>query len=173
MIRSGLLFLVAAACGGARPAETATAPAPAAAPGSPTASTPAAASTPAPAPTLASAPTPSPTSAPPAPPTGGSVLVGDIPGTKKFDPKPVVEENKPAMVDCYNKARAVKPSLSGKVKLLIVVNATGNVVKVDAEPGGAADDPTLVACIGEALKTVSFPKPGGMATIVAPLLFRP
>jgi hypothetical protein len=101
------------------------------------------------------------------------VLVGEIPSSKKFDPKATVEESKPALVDCYNKARAVTPALSGKVKLLIVVNAVGTVLKVDAEPGGAADDPKLVACIGEAFKTVTFPKPGGMATIVAPLVFRP
>jgi hypothetical protein len=109
----------------------------------------------------------------PAPPTGGSVLVGEIPSTKKFDPKATVEGSKPALVDCYNKARATTPDLSGKVKLLILVNGVGSVLKVDAEAGGSANDPKLVACIGEALKTVTFPKPGGMATIVAPLVFRP
>jgi hypothetical protein len=49
----------------------------------------------------------------------------------------------------------------------------GTVLKVDADPNGSANDATLVACIGEALKAVTFPKPGGMATIVAPLAFRP
>jgi hypothetical protein len=53
------------------------------------------------------------------------------------------------------------------------VNEAGTVLRVDAEPGGSANTPALVACIGEALKTTPFPKPGGMATVVAPLVFRP
>ena len=101
------------------------------------------------------------------------MLVGEIPSTKKFDPKGAVEGAKPAMLDCYNKARAGSPALSGKLKLLIVVNAAGNVLKVDADPGGSADNAILLACIGEALKAVTFPKPGGLATIAVPLVFRP
>jgi hypothetical protein len=101
------------------------------------------------------------------------VLIGEIPATKKFNPKPAIEEHKDALLDCYNKSRASKPDLSGKLKLLILVNASGQVLKVDAEAGGSANDPKLVECIGEALRPVPFPKPGGMATVVAPLVFRP
>jgi hypothetical protein len=77
------------------------------------------------------------------------------------------------MIGCYNKARASKPDLAGKLKLLILVNAAGTVLKVDAEAGGSANDQHLVDCLGDVLKTAAFPKPGGMATVVAPLVFRP
>jgi hypothetical protein len=101
------------------------------------------------------------------------VFVGDIAAAKNFDPKPALAGSTPALLDCYNKARASKPSLAGRLKLLIQVNEAGTVLQVSAEPGGSANDPALVSCIGEALKTTKFPKPGGMATVVAPLLFRP
>jgi hypothetical protein len=77
------------------------------------------------------------------------------------------------MLACYNKARQNNPSLHGKLKLRINVNEAGSVVLVDAEPGGTAEDPALVACLGEAIKAAHFSKPGGMATITAPLVFRP
>jgi outer membrane biosynthesis protein TonB len=75
-------------------------------------------------------------------------------------------------VGCYQRARARNPSLHGKLKLRIVVNEAGAVQSVHGEPGGSADDPALVACIGDAMKEAKFPKPGGTATIVVPLVFR-
>ena len=177
-MRTGLLLFAAAVSCGARPAET---PGPVASTAATTTTAPttseAAPTTPPPAtstPPAGSTGTAAPSAvAPPAAASGGSVLVGEIPGTKKFNPKPIIEENKPAMVACYNKARAAKPELSGKIKLLILVNGAGGVVKVDAEPGGTANDAVLIACLGDAFKTVPFPKPGGMATVVAPMVFRP
>src|SRR5450631_4018006 len=88
--------------------------------------------TPAPAPAPASTPAPAPastittatttttataTEAVPSgpPPTGGSVMVGDINAPKSFDPKPVIVALKPKLLDCYNQARATKPSLHGKI----------------------------------------------------------
>jgi hypothetical protein len=180
-MRTGvLLFVVAVSCA-ARPAETpgpvgSTATTTTASTTSDAAPTtpPPATSTPPAASTGAAGPSAAPSAAaPPASVSGGSVLVGDIPGTKKFNPKPIIEESKPAMVACYNKARAAKPDLSGKIKLLILVNGAGAVVKVDAEPGGTANDAVFLACLGDAFKTVPFPKPGGMATVVAPMVFRP
>ena len=101
------------------------------------------------------------------------MLIGEIPASKKFNPKSAIEDHKDALLDCYNKSRGSKPDLAGKLKLLILVNGAGQVLKVEAEAGGTANDPKLVECIGEALKPVPFPKPGGMATVVAPLVFRP
>ncbi len=165
-----VLALLFAGCAGSRPA-----------PGPPPASTPPAVAAQSPAPAVAesaaatsapgSAAAAPPTAAPP--PTGGSVLVGEIPGTKKFDPRPVVDANKAALVDCYNQARASRPDLAGKLKLSVVVNQAGSAVAVEAEPGGSANDARLVECLRGALQAVRFPKPGGMATVVVPLLFRP
>jgi hypothetical protein len=101
------------------------------------------------------------------------VLVGDILAPKKFNPKPVVESVKPAMLDCYNQARAANPALHGKLRLRIQVNEAGTVIAVDSEKGGAADDPALVACLGGVLRQARFPKPGGVATVIAPMVFSP
>jgi hypothetical protein len=156
-MRACIFLIFLAGCGGSKPAESA----PISTPSSTL--TPISSSSSAPAATPAPAPIP----------TGGSVLVGDIPAAKKFDPKRAIEANSSAILDCYNKVRATKPDLSGRLKLLIEVNEAGTVLRVDSEPGGSANDPALVACIGEALKVVKLPKPGGMATVVAPLVFRP
>ena len=101
-------------------------------------------------------------------------MVGDINAPKNFDPKPTVEAFKPRLVECYNRARATKPDLRGKVTLQIQVNEGGAVLSVDAAPGGHANDPTLIACINDAMKAgAHFPKPGGTAIVAAPLVFRP
>ncbi len=163
-----LLAFVLAACGGS-------APPPAAAP-EPTPASPA----PAPAPG-ASAPSPAESAAPPASaapppapvPTGGSVLVGEIAAPPHFDPKPTLDAAKHDLLACYDKARQANPGLRGKLKLVITVNEAGAVTRVDGETGAPAYDPTLIACIGEALKAAHFPKPPGLATVTAPLVFRP
>jgi hypothetical protein len=141
---------------------------------------------PAPEPAVASASSPEPgqpgpsvsappsAATPPAPlPTGGTVHVGDVVAPPSFDPKPTLAAAKPQLLPCYNQARQNNPSLHGKLNLRIHVNETGAVLLVDAEPGGSAADPTLVSCIGEAFKLLAFPKPGGMATLIVPLVFHP
>jgi hypothetical protein len=100
--------------------------------------------------------------------------VGDINAPKTFNPKPTVDGLRPQLVDCYNKARAARPDLHGKITLRIQVNEAGAVLNVDADPGGHAFDPTLVSCIADMMKaSAHFPKPGGAAVVNAPLVFRP
>jgi hypothetical protein len=143
---------ILAACGAPKPAD---APSPALA-----------------APTATPTPTPTPTSTPP--PTGGSVLLGDIAAPKGFDPKPALVAFEPQLLSCYNQARASNASLHGKLRLRIQISEAGSVLSVAAEAGGSANDPALVACIGEAMGGAGrFPKPSGTATVVAPLVFRP
>ena len=165
-------FLFLVACGGAQPAS---AESPHAAPASPpvdaaapSSSAVAAASAPAPPALSGPAATPAPSVA------SGTVMIGEIAGTPNFDPKSTLERSKDALLDCYAQARAGHPSLRGKVTLRIVVNEGGHVTNVETNPGGAANDPALVACIASALKAnVTFQKPGGSATDVAPLVFHP
>lgn len=104
------------------------------------------------------------------------MLVGDINAPKGFDPKPTIVKMQQQLVDCFNQARATHPELRGKVTLRITINEAGTVNGVESDPnaGGHANDPTLVSCISDAMKqSAHFPKPGGMATVVAPLVFRP
>jgi hypothetical protein len=105
--------------------------------------------------------------------TGGSVLIGEITAPKKFNPGPTLAGLVPDLLTCYRKVRGSVPTLRGKLNLRVVVSETGAAQGVAAEPGGRANDPTLVSCIGEALKGAAFPKPGGTAIIVVPLVFRP
>ncbi|HLK38527.1 MAG TPA: AgmX/PglI C-terminal domain-containing protein [Polyangiaceae bacterium] len=114
-----------------------------------------------------------PSGAPTPVPTGGSVLLGDVAAPKGFDPTPTLVAAQQKLVACYNQARASNPALHGKLKLRIEVNELGAVLNVSAEPGGSANDPTLVACAGEGLKTVTFPRPPGTATLIVPMVFRP
>jgi hypothetical protein len=79
----------------------------------------------------------------------------------------------PDLLGCYRKARGAVPTLRGKLKLRVIVNETGAAQSVAAEPGGGANDPALVSCLGDAIKGASFPKPGGTAILIVPLLFRP
>lgn len=94
-------------------------------------------------------------------------------GASHFDPKPTLDAAKHNLLACYDKARQANPGLRGKLKLVITVNEAGAVTRVDGETGAPAYDPTLIACIGEALKAAHFPKPPGLATVTAPLVFRP
>jgi len=120
-------------------------------------------------------PSPASSSPPAAPPvTRGSVFIGEIRSSKTFDPRPTLEGFGSQLVDCYDKARATHPELRGKLTLHVNVNEAGAVLSVDAAPGGHANDPTLVACINDTMKDgAHFPRPGGMATVNAPLVFRP
>ena len=100
--------------------------------------------------------------------------MGDIMAPKGFNPKPVVDSMTPKLLDCYNQARASNPELRGKLTLHIQVNEAGAVLSVDADQSDKAYDPTLVSCINDTMKaSAHFPKPGGMATVNAPLVFHP
>jgi hypothetical protein len=104
---------------------------------------------------------------------GGTVLIGEIASPKTFKPGPTIERLEPGLLSCYRQVRAAVPSLHGKLKLRVVVNEMGAAQNVAAEPGGSANVPALVSCIAEAFKGATFPKPGGTAIVIVPIVFRP
>jgi hypothetical protein len=163
------IVVALSACGGGTPTPAAT-PAPASASGSASGSGSGSASGSAPAPGAAPSSTPAP-SAPPA--TGGSVLIGDIAKAKSFDPKAAIASIQDGLLSCYNKERGGKPELRGKLKMRAIVNQAGTVVDAEPEEGGLSKEAGLVDCVTVILKATPFPKPGGMATVTIPLLFRP
>ncbi len=171
-MRISLLLLLTASCAAVAPASPAApAPADSTSPAPDTSGAPAASSPPA----SAAATDSTPPAPPPGPvPIGGSVLVGDINAPPHFDPKPTIVALKPKLLECFNQARASNPSLHGKLTVRIQVNEAGAALSADADPGGNAYDLGLVKCIDGVVKNgVKFPKPGGMATVAAPLVFRP
>ncbi len=103
----------------------------------------------------------------------GSVQVGEILSPPQFDPKPTIDSLKPDLVVCYDRARATNVALRSRLRLRVKVNEAGAVVVVSLDPGGRGEDPALVACAASVFKAAVFPRPGGTATIVAPLVFRP
>lgn len=161
-----LPFAWALACGGAQtsggpaspaPAVSQEGPAPSAASG-PASSAPAASE----APSSASAPSIA----------NVAVRIGEIPGTPDFDPHATLETLRPNLLACYRKALQANPTIRGKVSLRIHLNQSGTVLRVDAEPGGPGSDPGLVGCISDDFQqSARFPKPGGSAIVVAPLVF--
>jgi hypothetical protein len=167
--RIALLPLVLASCG----APTRSSPEPAT-----PAPTPSAESAGATAPTAAGSTEAAPSAAaaasePSAEVTGGSVLIGEITAPKTFNPAPTLAALVPDLLSCYRRARGSVATLRGKLNLRVIVNEVGAAQAVASEPGGGANDPALVSCLGEALKGATFPKPGGTAIIIVPLVFRP
>jgi hypothetical protein len=102
----------------------------------------------------------------------GIVNVGDIVGPPNFDARTTLIGLKPAFLRCYNETRSLMPDLHGKVTLRLRLNETGAVTATESEPGGRANDPGLLGCIADTMKTTTFPKPGGTAVITVPLVFR-
>jgi hypothetical protein len=151
------LLSVALGCGSATPPPALSAPV--------TSATPAAPDT-APPPTAAAS------AAPALPMSPGIVNVGDIVGPPNFDAKTTLVGLKPSFLRCYNETRTLLPDLHGKLTLRLRLNETGAVTATEAEPGGHANDPGLLACIADTMKTTTFPKPGGTAVITVPLVFR-
>ena len=100
------------------------------------------------------------------------MTVGDIVGPPTSDANATLTALKPAFLHCYNETRTLFPDIHGKLTLRLRLNEAGAVTATESEPGGRANDPGLLACIGDALKTTTFPKPGGIATITVPLVFR-
>ncbi|MDP9033383.1 MAG: hypothetical protein M3O50_01130 [Myxococcota bacterium] len=102
----------------------------------------------------------------------GTVVIGKIASPEGFDAEGAIRSLKPELIACYESAGAMTRPPRLKLTLRIEVNEAGAVVRTEVEPGGAAEDPALVACLGSAVAHTQFPKPGGRATIVAPLAFR-
>jgi hypothetical protein len=98
--------------------------------------------------------------------------VGEVVAPPKFDPKAALNAMKPELGRCYDETRTLLQNLHGKLTLQLRINEDGGVTATDGVPGGTANDPGLIACIADAMKNVTFPRPGGTATVTVPLVFR-
>jgi hypothetical protein len=99
------------------------------------------------------------------------VTIGEIPATPKFDPHTTLEALRPNLLACYRKALEANASIHGKLTLRIHVAESGAVLRVEAG-AGPANDPGLVRCINDDFTAnAHFPRPGGTAVVVTPLVF--
>jgi len=77
----------------------------------------------------------------------------------------------PKFQQCYADAAKKNPNLRGKMLVRFVVNEAGVLTNVE-EASSTTKDPALFACIKSAISAITFPKPGGVATVTLPLKFR-
>lgn len=85
----------------------------------------------------------------------------------------VVRSNMGRFRACYEQSLRPQPSLQGRVTTKFAIARDGTVpFAVDA--GSDVPDAALIACIGRAFESLSFPRPeGGVATVVYPLILAP
>jgi hypothetical protein len=102
----------------------------------------------------------------------GEVLLGEIEAPKQFNPKPTLEGLKSKFEGCFKTALALDASVHGRLKVRFVVEESGKVSSSEDAGGSSLKDTTLIACVNDAIKTATFPKPGGTATVMFPLSFR-
>ena len=102
----------------------------------------------------------------------GEVLIGDIEAPKQFNPKPTLDGLKNKLEGCFRTALATNGSLHGRLKVRFVVEESGRVSSSEDAGNGSMKDAALIACVNDAIKTATFPKPGGTATVMFPLSFR-
>jgi DNA-directed RNA polymerase subunit RPC12/RpoP len=74
---------------------------------------------------------------------------------------------------CYDDARVRAPQLEARVTLRFVIGRDGSVSNV-SDGGSDVNVGSLVDCVKDAYRALSFPQPdGGIVTVVSPLFFRP
>jgi hypothetical protein len=74
---------------------------------------------------------------------------------------------------CYEDGLARDPSLAGRVSTKFVIDRDGSVATV-ADAGSDLHDDAVVACVGRAFGSLSFPEPaGGVVNVTYPLMFSP
>jgi hypothetical protein len=107
---------------------------------------------------------------------GAREVVGETSVSGRLPPEViqrVVRSNMGRFHGCYESHLRVQPSLQGRVTTKFVIARDGTVpFAVDA--GSDVPDASLIACIGRAFESLSFPSPeGGVVTVVYPLTLTP
>ena len=74
---------------------------------------------------------------------------------------------------CYERGLAKNPTLSGRVAVKFVIGRDGAVTSA-SDGGSDMTDKTLVSCVVDGFKSLTFPQPeGGIVTVVYPIIFNP
>jgi hypothetical protein len=77
-----------------------------------------------------------------------------------------------AVSSCYQAGLAKNPSLSGTVTLKIVAGADGATQQA-ADDGSTLPDQDVVACVISEVGTITYPRGGGVLTVVYPIALAP
>lgn len=69
----------------------------------------------------------------------------------------IMRAYEPRFRPCYERARATRPTLAGRLSVRFVVSATGALTNVDAS--GLPEAPEVAACVRDELQRTQFPRP--------------
>lgn len=97
--------------------------------------------------------------------------------TQGLDPAVVdetVKKHRTALKDCYEKERAQRPDIAGKLVMRFVIAIDGSVSSAKVK-SSTLKDGAVESCLEERFLEVRFPKPanGSFVTVNYPLLFEP
>ena len=86
----------------------------------------------------------------------------------------VIRQNLAQFRACYEKGRATKPDLAGRVVVRFKIDASGNVTQTESTAGTTLPSPSVVACVVDAFKPLVFPRRQASTVIVNyPIVFAP
>lgn len=87
----------------------------------------------------------------------------------------VIRQNDASIRACYEKGRAAKPDLAGRVVLRLRIDASGNVTSAESTARTTLPSPSVVACVVAAIKPLVFPqmRGGGLVVDNYPIVFAP
>lgn len=84
----------------------------------------------------------------------------------------LIRAQMPRLRPCYDRARATRPTLAGRVEVRLTIARDGRVTHATA--AGLPEAPEVATCIADVLRQTVFPQPeGGSLQIVYPLVFAP
>jgi len=108
--------------------------------------------------------------APPQVSMGKEVVVGKLPPEVI---KRIVRQNFGRFRLCYENGLRTNPRLEGRVTVRFVIGRDGSVSNV-ANNSSTLPSPSVVTCVLNAFKTLSFPQPdGGIVVVTYPISFKP
>lgn len=84
----------------------------------------------------------------------------------------VVHQNFGRFRACYENGLRTNPGLQGRLVVKFVIDRTG-AVALTADGGSELADATVVQCVTRAFLDLSFPPPGGMVTVLYPVVLSP
>jgi hypothetical protein len=84
----------------------------------------------------------------------------------------LVRAQMPRLRVCYERVRATRPTLAGRIELRFTIGRDGQVTQATAS--GMPDTPEIASCVADALRQTTFPRPeGDSLQLVYPLMFVP
>jgi hypothetical protein len=104
---------------------------------------------------------------------GARVSIGKLfESPPNWDIRGFFDQNKAKLEDCWAQVLKAQPHERGKLSIRFIVSSEGKVTKTE-EVSSTFRDANLSQCVQRAIASLPWQPPGGTATIVLPLVFRP